>query len=262
MSLADFGTLGTAVSVPTVDILGLPLPLIDHDVALQLVMSKFGVAPVSLYFINAHTATLARRCGEYRRVLEAGNVLLNDGVALSVAARLKGQRFPADLPGNVIVPQILQAACMPRPLRLFLLGGLEDTVVKAAARVRECFGNVEIVGTHHGYFTPEQEPSLVSAIAATEPHLVLVGMGNPKQELFIHQYRDELGKGILAGVGGLIDIWGGRIRDYPKWATRWRLHWLCRLRQEPIRLARRYFIEVPRLWLAVWRDSRRNVVNE
>jgi N-acetylglucosaminyldiphosphoundecaprenol N-acetyl-beta-D-mannosaminyltransferase len=240
---------------PAVDILGLRLPLLEQGQAVSHISRCFGKTPIVLFFVNAHTACLARKDPKYHNVLRSADLLLNDGVAVAVAARLRGQRFPADLPGNVVIPSLLREEKMPNPIRVFLLGSESDVVTQGARWLGLKYSNVRIVGFHHGFMTCDQEPRVAQQIADSSPHILLVGMGNPRQEFFIHRYRHCLGACLMVGVGGLIDIWGGKLRDYPPWATKLRLHWFCRLLQEPRRLSRRYFIEVPYVWLRVLLDG-------
>lgn len=257
-ALSHYESMCRANKAPAcVSIGGVRLPLLTTEQALDRIMCGFGARTKVLFFVNAHTAFLALQDVNYGKILQSADVLLNDGVGLSVAARLRGSAFPADLPGNVIIPALLNGDRLPRPTRLFLLGGDSEVVQNAARRAAVSFRTIEIVGAHHGYFAVGEEGIVIAAIQKARPHVLLVGLGNPKQEHFIARHRDRFRSCLVAGVGGLIDIWGGRLRDYPRWSTVLRLHWLLRLCQEPRRLAGRYLLEVPQLWVEVCKQTMR-----
>ena len=97
-------------------------------------------------------------------------------------------------------------------------------------------------------------------VAESGAQLLLVALGSPKQELWIHRHRGELGPVVAVGVGASIDFVAGMVRRAPAWMSRAGLEWLFRLAQEPRRLFRRYLVEdvrfLPILWRS-WRADRR-----
>jgi N-acetylglucosaminyldiphosphoundecaprenol N-acetyl-beta-D-mannosaminyltransferase len=82
---------------------------------------------------------------------------------------------------------------------------------------------------------------------------VLVALGSPKQERFIHRRARQLAPAVCIGVGATLDFLAGTVRRAPRWMSRAGLEWLFRLVQEPRRLARRYLWNDPRFVLIVWR---------
>ena len=140
-----------------------------------------------------------------------------------------------------------------RGLRVFLLGARPGVAAEAARRMEESFPGLQVVGTRHGYFTPEQNPEVCAEIARSGADLVLVGLGAPRQDLWLERYHRALGFSVVVGVGGLFDFYSGRIRRAP---AAWRelgLEWLWRLRCEPGRLWSRYVLGNP---LFLWRVLR------
>ncbi|MFH1475346.1 MAG: WecB/TagA/CpsF family glycosyltransferase, partial [Chloroflexota bacterium] len=91
--------------------------------------------------------------------------------------------------------------------------------------------------------------ALVERLAATEARIVGVGLGAPKQELWMAAHREDLGERALLGIGAGIDIVAGRFREAPDWMVRNGLEWAFRLAQEPRRLARRYLVDDPQVLL-------------
>jgi len=111
----------------------------------------------------------------------------------------------------------------------------------------------------------EPQDELVARIAAARPGLVLVALGCPKQELWIHRHRSMLKPAVLVGIGASLDFLAGRIRRAPPWVSRAGMEWAFRLALEPRRLARRYLINDPKfvgILLRALREPRARRVRE
>ncbi len=109
---------------------------------------------------------------------------------------------------------------------------------KAAVNMKKKYPALHIVGTHHGYFKPEEEVAVVKAAAEARPDLLVVALGAPKQEFFIDQYADEIGASIAIGVGGALDVWAGGVKRAPKWISKIGMEWLYRAVLQPSRFRR------------------------
>ena len=200
-------------------------------------------------FCNAHTAEVALRNPAYARAL-GGMTLFNDGVGVEIAARvLEGRGFPANLNGTDFLPVVFGR--LERPTRVYLLGATEGVAAEAGAKFAAVFPNVDIVGARDGYFPAGEEAGIVAEVAAARPDMLLVALGNPRQEMFINRNFDAFGVRVAFGVGALFDFTAGRARRAPEWARAARVEWLYRLAQEPARLLRRYTVETGRFLLAV-----------
>jgi N-acetylglucosaminyldiphosphoundecaprenol N-acetyl-beta-D-mannosaminyltransferase len=82
--------------------------------------------------------------------------------------------------------------------------------------------------------------NLLRRIAAAKPQIVLVGFGNPKQEIWIHRHKDRLPPAVFIGIGGSLDMIAGKLRRAPRWVQKLHLEWMFRMSQEPTRLLPRY----------------------
>lgn len=188
-------------------------------------------------FCNAHTVNLAQSDPLLREAL--GNaVILNDGVGLDMASKmLFGTPFPENLNGTDFVPFILGTT--DTPIRLFMLGG-EAGVAKAAAdKIEAKHPNVTIVGVRDGFFPEHEEKDVLDEIRRSDANLVLVAMGQPRQELWASRYSPSINGPVIC-VGALFDFMAARFRRAPLVTRKYRLEWAFRLAQEPGRLARRY----------------------
>jgi len=179
------------------------------------------------------------------------------------ASRLLGAPLPEKISGSdLVIPLMARAAS--RGWRVFLLGGAHGVADAAAERLGRDLG-VNVVGTAAplvrvgpGEADPEGEAA-VGAIRAARADVVLVALGAPKQELWMHRHRDVLAPAVLLGVGASLDFVAGRVRRAPRWISQSGLEWAWRLAREPRRLWRRYLIDDPRfllIFLRSWRAAR------
>jgi N-acetylglucosaminyldiphosphoundecaprenol N-acetyl-beta-D-mannosaminyltransferase len=129
-----------------------------------------------------------------------------------------------------------------RGIRVYLLGAKEGVAHEASERLRQKFPDLQIVGTQHGYFRPEENGRIIDAINIKRPHILIVGMGVPLQEKWIVENAAALKVPVLWGVGGLFDFLSGRTWRGPPFLRDNGFEWLCRLIAEPTRLWRRYLI--------------------
>ena len=106
----------------------------------------------------------------------------------------------------------------------------------------EHYPDVLIKGCSDGYFKANEEPELIRTIACSGADILVVSMGTPTQELFIHRNIDELNISVAIGFGGLFDYFSGRIPRAPQWVREIGMEWVYRLIQEPRRMWRRYLI--------------------
>jgi beta-1,4-glucosyltransferase len=197
---------------------------------------------VSLFFANTNFIVQCR--AQLPRMRDEGVIVVNDGVGLDIAARLfASERFPANLNGTDFTPFLLKSA--ERPLRLFLLGGKDDVLQKAAGHARSELGQ-RVVGTCDGYDGMRSQYDLVATINRRKPDVVLVALGNPIQEEWILAHRQGLDAGIVMGVGALFDFWAGAKSRAPSAVRALRLEWFYRLCLEPRRLVRRYTVDIIR----------------
>ncbi len=210
--------------------------------------------PLDIAICNAHTVLSALDDPSYSGILER-MTLFNDGVGLNLASRyLHGEKFPENLNGTDLVPRIL--GNIDVPLRIFLLGAQEMQVQRAKEHIGKTFPSHSVVGVRNGYFDMNDCGGICEEINRAEPDLVLVAMGNPRQETFIVQNRHRLTVPVAIGVGALFDFMSGSVVRAPGLVQAVGLEWLFRLLQEPRRLFRRYVIGIPRFFLALWKLKR------
>lgn len=192
-------------------------------------------------YANAECINQSLEDRAYARILQAADLVCADGMGVVWASRLTGD----PLPERVNVGDVMERFCAlaaAKGYRLFLLGGSPGVAKRAAARLKRRFPGLEIAGTHHGYFSHAQDADVVRTINQTRPHVLLVGMGVPRQEKWLWQHRAQLRAPVLWGVGALFSYYAGLMPRAPVWLRAAGLEWLFRLLLEPQRLWKRYLV--------------------
>jgi exopolysaccharide biosynthesis WecB/TagA/CpsF family protein len=229
----------------SVKLLGIDVAALGVEEALALVERLVEREPPALVaFANAHTLNLAVARPRLRRALESAAVVFNDGIGLQLAARMRGTRFPANLNGSDFVPRILGLAASRR-WRVFFLGAAPGVAAAAAAASLDAHPGLVVGGSRDGYFADGESKRVADEIRATRSDVLLVAMGNPRQEIWLDEWLDATGARLGVGVGAFFDFSAGRVRRAPAWMNRVGAEWLFRLAQEPRRLGRRYLIGMP-----------------
>lgn len=227
-------------NIPTTTVLGVGVAVLDVASALAEVRRLLeGQRPAVLAYANAHTLNVASRNQEFLRVLREADLVLNDGSGLALAARLRGQTFPANLNGTDFTPKVLLAAA-DCGASVFLLGGAPGVAEAAAERLLADIPGLTVAGCAHGYCDEAELPALLAAIRASNARLLLVGMGNPQQELWLAEHLADTGAVLGVAVGAFLDFAAQRVPRAPIWMRSAGIEWVYRLAREPRRLFGRY----------------------
>ncbi len=127
---------------------------------------------------------------------------------------------------------------------MFFLGAAEGVAAKAAQNLSKRFKGLQVVGTYSPPFGFEKDleeiDKINNMIRKTQPDILIVGLGCPKQEKFMYHHCKELGVPISFGLGASFDFEAGNIKRAPRWMANHGLEWLFRITQDPKRMAKRY----------------------
>lgn len=231
-------------SPETFRILGVEITDLTFDAALDHVTRMIeSDGTKALYFVNTHTLNCAADDPSYRDVLNTAETVFGDGTGVRWGARMQGRRVKGNLNGTDLMPALFERTA-GRGHRFYMLGATEDTIARAAVHCATRFSGWELVGFHHGYVFDAPIEPVLDDINEKAPDMLLVGMGNPLQERWIHDHRDRLDVPLVAGVGGLFDHWAGNLERAPAWVRRAGFEWLQLLLQQP-KKARRYLVGNP-----------------
>jgi N-acetylglucosaminyldiphosphoundecaprenol N-acetyl-beta-D-mannosaminyltransferase len=209
---------------------------------------------LGFFFVNAHTLNLAAADRSYCELLNTGDYVLADGTGIRWAARLQGVCVQDNMVGTDLVPLLFEETA-GRGFSYFMLGSDAETVARAAESARRQFPGWTQAGFHHGYLRDERLTSAaIDQIHAARPDVLMIGMGNPIQERWIHDHLARLDVPVCLGIGGLFDYWAGNVSRSPHWLRRFGHEWIWRLYQQPVLKARRYLIGNPLFLARVLRE--------
>ncbi|MBO5725055.1 MAG: WecB/TagA/CpsF family glycosyltransferase [Lentisphaeria bacterium] len=201
-------------------------------------------------FINAHCLNLAYKDSSYRQVLEKCSSVFADGIGAKIGAALLGCTVEENVTGTDMFPLRAQ-----KPSRSYLFGGSPAVAQAALENARALGGKAEFIGSTDGFFQEKSEEALFAELAELKPDLLLVAMGVPKQEMWIHENLSRLPACTAIGVGGLLDFVSQRIPRAPLWMRKANIEWCFRLYCEPVRLFKRYIIGNPLFIARVFRSK-------
>jgi N-acetylglucosaminyldiphosphoundecaprenol N-acetyl-beta-D-mannosaminyltransferase len=190
--------------------------------------------PTTVVSLNGALLMRLRRDAVVRRAVRGAALVIPDGIAVLLAARILGLPVRRRLAGVDLAEALCAAVARGRG-RIFLLGAAPGVAEAAAGRLQRRFPGLQIAGTAHGYFLAEAEAQLLAAIRESRPDVLLVAFGAPRQELWLARNGAALGIPVMMGVGGTLDVLAGRARRAPRWLQAAGLEWLYRLWREPWR---------------------------
>ncbi len=194
---------------------------------------------------NVDHVCLAEDSPELCEAYAGASLSLVDGMPLVWLSRVLGEPLPEKISGSDLVGPLMARAAA-RGMRVYLLGAAPGVALRAADALRAAHPGLEIVGVASppvGFDADAAaSTAVVAEIAAARAQIVLVALGCPKQELWLHRQRASLAPAIGVGVGATLDFLAGDIPRAPRWMSQAGLEWLYRLSREPRRLYQRYLV--------------------
>lgn len=188
-----------------------------------------------LSFFNQHAFNVAWSDAGFRDSLERSDVLLRDGVGISLLLKLLGRDPGLNMNGTDLIPQIVRAY---KGRRVAVVGTASPYLEQASQQLREM--GAKVVFTQDGF---ADEARYLGKLVAAEPELVILGMGMPRQEHLAAKLSPLLRRpALIVNGGAILDFLAGRFPRAPQWLRSLRLEWLYRLLREPRRLWRRYVV--------------------
>ena len=225
-----------------VSVLGLPVYLAKDYASwlLERLNQKMGAHVVTL---NAEMVILCETNKDLAEIIKAADLVIPDGAGIVLYLRWLGEKQQR-YPGIELAESTIQQLGKSQPICFY--GGKPEVVEKAAQYWRSQIPEINLI-TNHGYLTEEEEKQWQETIKEKQPKLILVGLGVPRQELWIGENRHLCPEAIWIGVGGSFDIWSGVKDRAPAWFRDNHLEWLYRLSQEPWRWRR--MLALPKFFL-------------
>jgi N-acetylglucosaminyldiphosphoundecaprenol N-acetyl-beta-D-mannosaminyltransferase len=211
--------------------------------------------PHHVITLDASMCVFAGEDEDLRRIVAAADLVTPDSAGVLWACRKYGSPLPQRVSGVEIVEQLCRLS-PERGYRLFFFGSAPGVAEDAAGKFRARYPGCQIVGARDGFFSPDDDATIVEQIRAARPDILCVALGIPKQEKWIAKHRAELGVPVLIGVGGTFDVHSGRVKRAPALMQRLNLEWLYRLAKNPRKIGK--VMTLPKFMLMTLRGRPRS----
>ncbi len=224
--------------------LGVPIDVVSPDEAVARIAAWADAGESrTVCLCNAHSVVTAGSDPALAAAIDDADLATPDGAPVAWMLRRLGARGQARVSG----PDLMLAYCAAAAARgepLFLCGSTEPTLLKLRQALQARWPALQIAGHLAPPYRPLSEAEtaeVLDRIHASGARTVWVGLGCPKQEVWMHGQRGRL-RAVMVGVGAAFDFHAGTVRRAPAWMRHAGLEWLHRLASEPRRLWRRYLV--------------------
>jgi N-acetylglucosaminyldiphosphoundecaprenol N-acetyl-beta-D-mannosaminyltransferase len=196
--------------------------------------------PTVVDFTNTHITVLRLTDPDFRRCTEAVDYFVPDSMPLTWCVNLAAGKTV--MPDRVYGPEFMNRCLKNSPphIKHYFLGASEDCLADLTKETKKLNPQLNVCGSHHGYFTRDEWPGVLDEMNVSGPDVIWVGLGTPKQQEFTAWAKNKVNQGWLLNVGFAFDVNAGRKNDAPQWMQSMGLTWLYRLASEPTRLGPRY----------------------
>ncbi|MDY3959065.1 WecB/TagA/CpsF family glycosyltransferase [Romboutsia timonensis] len=192
---------------------------------------------------NVHTTVMSYENEKYKNIQNSGFMALPDGKPLSIVSKKRGFKDAERVTGPDLMEEIFKIS-EEQGYSHYFYGSTQDTLDKLRVKLNNKYPNMKISGMYSPPFrklTEKEDEKIVENINKNNPDFVWVGLGAPKQEIWMSEHKHKI-DGLMLGVGAGFDYHAGNISRAPYWMQKMSLEWLYRLLQDPKRLFKRYFI--------------------
>ncbi len=240
--------------IPVCNIMGVNIAAINMEWLLEF--TKTHIAELSgdyMCVANVHTTVTASEDEDYRAIQNGGIMAIPDGGPLSSVGRKRGFTEMARTTGPSYMEEIFKFSA-ENGWRHYFYGSTVETLALLEQMLSETYPGVQIAGLFSPPFralTEEENAKIVEEINASSPDFVWIGLGAPKQEVWMAKHKGRV-SGFMVGVGAGFDYHAGNIQRAPQWMQDHNLEWVYRLAQDPKRLYKRYLVTNTKfIWNAV-----------
>ncbi len=221
-------------------VVGIPISVTSYDDVIDRLTNRPQDQATVVAVCNVHSVMSARRNPALRHAISEAEIATPDGVPIvwGLRATVRSEQE------RVYGPELMRKAFVDDAgWKHYIYGSTPETLTQLEAKLAEIAPHADLVGSFSPPFRPmtdEETESAMAAIRDSGADVVWVGLGMPKQELWMHEVRPHLPGVALLGVGAAFDFLAGTKKQAPAWMQKAGLEWLFRLIQEPRRLWRRY----------------------
>ncbi len=225
-------------------IMGIPFPKITLDQSVQVLSEVIEQQNSELFHVVTGNPEIVMSCQhdqEIRSIIDEAGLVTADGIGIVMVSRIKGGHLPERVTGCDLLIKLLETGNQ-KNWSFYFLGADEMTSKKASEVITQTYPNLCILGRHHGFFNQEEEGKIVEEIRSLGPDVLVVALGAPYAERWIHKYKKSLNSRIGIGVGGSLDVIAGTVKRAPYLWRKLNVEWLFRLINQPSRWRRQLLL--------------------
>ncbi len=228
-----------------VKIQGFDVDSFTFEQAVDWAYSKHG----QIVTINPEMISAAQKNSDFAEIINSAELVVADGIGVEIGLKILGYKVKRiagiDL-GKALVEKFTASG-----KSVAMIGAKPGVVDSAVVNLSKEYQNLNVVYSHDGYFDNDED--IIESVISANPDLILVALGSPKQEFFIHNLKEKLPNSTLIGLGGSFDVWAGVVERAPIIYQKLGLEWLYRTLKEPKRF-KRIFPTLPLFVLKVLKE--------
>jgi N-acetylglucosaminyldiphosphoundecaprenol N-acetyl-beta-D-mannosaminyltransferase len=228
--------------ISTVNVLGIPFNCMEYSHVFQQINRWHNNSTCcSISFVNPHSVIVSFKDEDMANALRQSALILSDGIGIVLASRILG----CSLLHRITGPAFMLKCCewsQYYGYSHYFYGGADGVAQKLVTHLKEKYPNLKIAGTYCPPFrnlTTQEEEEVIVNINSCKPDILWVGLGAPKQEIWINRHFGKIQATAMIGVGAAFDFHSGHRKWAPKWIRDMGIEWLYRFLQEPRRMWRR-----------------------
>ncbi len=220
------------------NILGIGIDNITRAQAVVKVMEMIKSGGVyHIISLNPYKLLRFKNNSDLRIVCDTADMHISAGAGIQWAGKMLKTPIKERIPALSFMMDLVRISEI-KEFSIFLVGGKPEIVERAFFNIRKSFPKIRIVGRHGGYFSEEREKSVIEAIRKSEPNIIFVGLGFPREDRWIYKIRKEFKNAVFISVGGCIDIISGEVKKAPAFFMEHGLDWFYRIITKPWRIGR------------------------
>ncbi len=221
-----------------VEIMGIGFDPVGLDTAFSKFLELFKKEENSFIVTpNPEFLMEASKNKDFHTVLNSADMAIPDGVGVIYAAKILKKPLKTRVPGIDLMDEVLKFLAI-NGKTYFLFGAKEGVAKKAAKNIDSKYAGIKCVGIQNGYFDEKDESKIIEKINMANPDVLFVGLGAPKQEMWVHKHLKDLNSSVSLCIGGAIDVYSGGVKRAPKWVSKIGFEWLYRAIIDPKRFKR------------------------
>ncbi|MBN2571300.1 MAG: WecB/TagA/CpsF family glycosyltransferase [Ignavibacteriales bacterium] len=242
-----------------IEILGLKINRINYEDYLNQINTAINEnEKLIIMYANANTLNIIQKHNNLKCIYEVADIIQPDGTGLYLASifLFKENKLPIRFLGSDFFIQYLIPEILKRKWSIFFLGDKDETLSK----VKEKYPDMNIVGVKNGFDYKNEE--IIDSINSSKPDILLIGLGTPKQEIFIYQNYKNINAKVILPVGDGIKVFAGTKVRGPKFIQKIGLEWLVRTFYSPKKYFKRYFFGNPIFIFRILKQKFSNVISK